>query len=304
MEIRDAEAILSQLSPVLNEAFHPVHHQISFGWGLHFTGGEPFLNYGLLMELTRIAQKLGIPLPFVETNCFWAKDINTAEKKLQDLKDAGLAGILISINPFNIENISFDRIETAYNAGKKVFGDNTMVYQKYYMDFFKAVGLKGKLSFVDFLKMVDTGDLYNRIELLPMGRAVYSLDSLFARYEASEYFGYNCFSELSGNWHVHIDNYCNYIPGFCAGITLGDARNLDNMCQQGIDLDNYPILSALLDDVKKLYELALKYGYQPVKAGYISKCHLCVDIRKHLVKKGLKFEELKPVEYYSHLLDN
>jgi len=37
------------------------------------------------------------------------------------------------------------------------------------------------------------------------------------------------------------------------------------------------------------------------KHGYISKCHLCLDIRKCLAKEG--FEELQPVEFYCHVAD-
>lgn len=303
IDMQDAEVILSELSQTLKKFPYLGQNQISFSYGLHFTGGEPFLNYKLLLELTKIAYKLNIPLPFVETNCFWAKDSRTAQEKLKKLKEAGLAGILISINPFNIENIAFDRIENAYEAGLKVFGNNTIVYQKYYMDFFKSIGLKGKLSFDDFLKKINLKDLYNHIELLPMGRTAYVLEGLFAKYEAREFFGQNCYSELSRNWHVHIDNYRNYIPGFCAGITLGDALELPRMYKEGINLEKYPILKALINDIEKLYKFALEYEYAPLNSGYISKCHLCVDIRKYLVEKGFKFEELKPLDYYSHLLD-
>ena len=97
IDMQDAEVILSELSQTLKKSPYLGQNQISFSYGLHFTGGEPFLNYKLLLELTKIAYKLNIPLPFVETNCFWAKDSRTAQEKLKKLKEAGLAGILISI---------------------------------------------------------------------------------------------------------------------------------------------------------------------------------------------------------------
>ena len=41
-------------------------------------------------------------------------------------------------------------------------------------------------------------------------------------------------------------------------------------------------------------------GYPVSSDGYISKCHLCLDIRKHLSARD-EFEELAPKELYAHL---
>ena len=41
------------------------------------------------------------------------------------------------------------------------------------------------------------------------------------------------------------------------------------------------------------------FGYEEKSEAYVSKCHPCLDIRKHLAKEG--FEELAPKEFYSHL---
>ena len=43
------------------------------------------------------------------------------------------------------------------------------------------------------------------------------------------------------------------------------------------------------------------FGYQELEAGYISQCHLCVDIRKHIVSRTQEFKELKPLEFYSQI---
>ena len=31
------------------------------------------------------------------------------------------------------------------------------------------------------------------------------------------------------NWHNHFDNYSNYLPGFCGGISLDDCRDLESL---------------------------------------------------------------------------
>ncbi|MEO0129924.1 MAG: radical SAM protein, partial [candidate division WOR-3 bacterium] len=111
-------------------------NRIGINYGLHFTGGEPFLNFDLLLELTRMAKRFNIPSLFVETNCFWCKDEETTEKKLLELKKAGLHGILISVNPFILENIPFESTEICIRASEQVFGENLLIYQHYFYQVF------------------------------------------------------------------------------------------------------------------------------------------------------------------------
>lgn len=81
---------------------------------------------------------------------------------------------------------------------------------------------------------------------------------------------------------------------------MGDARNLDSI--RRINLDDRPILDALVTDLRRLYELGVKeFGYKELREGYVSKCHLCVDIRKHIVQQTDEFKELSPREFYRHL---
>ncbi|MEW5760608.1 MAG: hypothetical protein AB1779_07565, partial [Candidatus Thermoplasmatota archaeon] len=123
---------------------------------------------------------------------------------------------------------------------------------------------------------------------------------LFRKYQAKNFFNEYCKDELKREWHVHIDNYSNYMPGYCGGISLGDAKYLDSISQ--INLDEKPILDALVTNIGRLHEFGVKeFEYKDLSEGYISKCHLCVDIRKHIAKKTDKFKELRPIEFYYHL---
>jgi hypothetical protein len=49
--------------------------------GLRITGGEPFLNFGLLLKATRIAEEFNIPSTFWETNSAWCTDDEIATEK-------------------------------------------------------------------------------------------------------------------------------------------------------------------------------------------------------------------------------
>ena len=100
----DVEKILTQLASRIQPSPYG-SESISLNYGLHFTGGEPFLNFDLLLRSTEIANKLNIPSTFVETNCYWCTNDELTRNRLWQLKHAGLNGILISVNPFILEII-------------------------------------------------------------------------------------------------------------------------------------------------------------------------------------------------------
>lgn len=298
MSEQDAEKVLSELAGRIKASpYGP--QRIGVNSGLHITGGEPFLNFDLLLNVTKTAKRLGIPSTFVETNCFWCKDDNTTGAKMAELKDAGLDGILISVNPYILEEVPFERTERAVRIGYGTFGPNAIVYQAFFYKQFCDLKIKETLGFQEYIERAPHNLQF--VELLPMGRAVYELGHLYVGHPARQFFGSSCRTELTREWHVHIDNYCNYMPGFCGGISLGDARDLDRLLG-GIDLSSRPILRALAADLRYLYEIATSdFAYEERKQGYISKCHLCIDMRRHIALKTSEFQELRPRELYKHL---
>ena len=117
---KDVEEILTQLSGRIQGS--PLGtDKIGVNYGVHFTGGEPFLNFDLLLKVVRIAHELKIPSTFVETNSFWCIDDKVTREKLLQLKDEGLHGILISVNPFILEQLPFERTERATRIVEKFF---------------------------------------------------------------------------------------------------------------------------------------------------------------------------------------
>ncbi len=295
---KDSEKILAQLAGKIRGS--PLgSDRIGINYGLHFTGGEPFLNYRLLLKIVETAHRLEIPSIFVETNCFWCGDDNTTRERLVQLKNVGLHGIMISVNPFILEYVPPRRTKRAIRIGKEVFGENAIVYQESFYRQFRRFNIEDILPFEEYIQRNGLSSL-SRMELLPMGRAVYSLGGFFEKYPAKLFFSESCVTELTRDWHVHVDNYGNYIAGYCGGISLGDARDLNSICG-GIDLDDKPVIAALATNIGRLFELGKQFGYEERGEGYISKCHLCVDIRRHLVQQTDKINELAPQEFYRHL---
>jgi len=278
---------------------------VSLNYGIHLTGGEPFLNYGLLLSACRMCAELDIPSTFVETNCFWCADEDRTRELLLRLRDNGLKGMLVSVNPFYLEYVPFERTRRAIRIGREIFGRNLMVYQLEYYRRFTEAGIEGKVSLDDYFKCEGQERFLADAEFFLLGRACYRLGKnqniLLPRYSAERFFRERCIPPFLRSWHNHFDNYANYVPGYCGGISLGDIRELDSLLEKGIDPDEYPVLALLMEeDLEGLLMFGMRHGYTLSEEGYLSRCHLCIDIRRHLVEQG-GFRELFPVEFYRHL---
>jgi hypothetical protein len=294
---KDLNQCLSLLSGKINGApWGP--HSVSLNQGLHFTGGEPFLNYDLLLRATEIANQNSIPSTFVETNCFWCIDEDSTRGKLLELKKAGLKGIMISVNPFYAEYIPFKRTELAIKISEEVFGNNVMIYQWEYYRQFKALGIKEKISLKDYITLTENRNFTGQVEMFLMGRAINTLKKHYPHYSSQQLFRQPCITPVLRNWHNHFDNYGNIMAGFCGGISLGSWRDIDMLVLEGIDLRDKPVLKYLIsEDIEGMYNFAKNKGFVENEAGFISKCDLCFNIRKFLFNRGL-FKELSPAEFY------
>ncbi|TDA35889.1 MAG: hypothetical protein DSO02_00945 [Hadesarchaea archaeon] len=293
-----AEKVLVKLAAAFREQYPPGFSRVGVNLGLHFTGGEPFLNFSLLRKLVRIASELEIPATFVETNAFWCVEEEETKERLLSLKEEGLDGLLVSTNPFLLEHVPFERTELAVRVGGEIFGRNLLVYQEGFFRWAFRRGFRGILRLEKLLEL-EGEEILAELELLPMGRFPFRLGHLCARYPAERFLHRSCLGELTRPWHVHVDNYFNYLPGYCGGISLGDARHLEFPAE--LKLEDFPVLRALATSLGKLLELGKEHGYRERKEGYVSACHLCLDIRRHLVKQTKEFRELRPLEFYYFL---
>jgi hypothetical protein len=270
---------------------------VSLNYGLHFSGGEPFLNFDLLLKGVEIARKLDIPSTFVETNCYWCTNSEITRERLWLLKEKGLRGILISVNPFYLEYVPFEQTERAIRIAREVFGENVMIYQLEYYFRFKQLGIRDIIT-VDNYMDSDQGKWARDIEMFITGRAAYNFQHVYKKYPAAFFIKQFCHPPFIRSWHNHFDSYGNYLPGYCGGISLGNWPNINTFITEGLDIGERPVLGYLIKrDFKGLLKFAKSYGYQEPDEGYISKCHFCLDVRKYLVMQK-DFEELQPREFY------
>lgn len=83
------------------------------------SGGEPFLNFDLLVQAVHYAKGQGAVVTCV-TNAYWATSVERARDLLNQLKNAGLHSFAISTSRFHQEFIKKQRVERALQASREV----------------------------------------------------------------------------------------------------------------------------------------------------------------------------------------
>ncbi|MGQ9778644.1 MAG: radical SAM protein [Bacillota bacterium] len=298
-----ARAFAALAGRIVPSPWGPDH--IGLNHGLHLSGGEPFLNYELLCRAVAMATEAGIPSLFVETNCFWCTDEKITRERLRELKNLGLKGILISVNPFYLEYVPFARTRLAVAVAAEIFGRDALVYQAEYYRRFLRLGIEGTLPLTEYLRREGVADFLRGVEFFLMGRAIYRIAAEgllpFCRRPARAFLAGRCRPPFLRPWHNHFDNYGHFLPGYCAGLSLGDYRELDHLLTRPLTEEETPVLWYLAqEDLAGLLRFAVDLGYEEETTGYFSRCHLCLEIRRFLARTG-RFVELAPQEFYTRL---
>jgi len=293
MSVEDVHTALTQAKKVWGQGFQ-----------VHLTGGEPFMNFPLLLQSTRIAVDLGIPV-YVETNAGWCRDISLAEVRFRQLREAGMDAVLISVSPFHQETIPLQRSLDGISAAHLAFGTSrVIVYQSEWLpemarhDRMAPVPLD---TYVAAYGQPQAGlHLWRGYGLISGGRSGYRLGDLAIKQPAGDFRGMDCSQELLFAPHSHLDLYGNFIPAFCGGIMLGRWFDLGALVSDIRAARFEPMVKLLVDDGPYgLYQYARDYyDYHDLEGGYAGKCHLCVDIRRHLIGVGVFEENLRPNGFY------
>jgi MoaA/NifB/PqqE/SkfB family radical SAM enzyme len=94
---------------VINEAL-----SLGTEW-VSFSGGEPFLENGLLYDLITLSRGMGLKTEVV-TNGFWGKTEEEARGTLLPLIEAGLDVLNLSVDDFHGEYVPFESARNSYRA--------------------------------------------------------------------------------------------------------------------------------------------------------------------------------------------
>jgi hypothetical protein len=277
------------------------------GWDhpfqIHFTGGEPFLNFPLLLEAVRLASELGIP-NYAETNAGWCLNGETTIRRFVALRDAGMAAILISCSPFHAESVPLARTLLAIEKATEVFGrQQVIVYMPHCLAQIQQFGTQGTVPlerYVERFGLAEAGRmLWDAYGIIPSGRSGYRLGHLARKQPPVAFEAENCRLEILYAHHSHFDLYGNYISWFCGGLTVGDWHELPRLLDDFRARRYPPIIDLLVGSGPyALFDRARQqHGYRELPQGYTGKCHLCVDVRKHLAQCG-DYPELRPLQFY------
>ncbi|MCP4542243.1 MAG: radical SAM protein [Chloroflexi bacterium] len=275
---------------------------------VHLTGGEPFLHFPLLLKGTRMATELGIWV-YVETSGGWCTDEVEAVERFSALREAGLQAVLISCSPFHAERIPPARTTRTIRAALEIFGSRRVtVYMSQFLEIMQRFSddLERPTPLSRYEEELGLAGahrlLWEGYHVVSGGRAGYELSYLAGAYPAETFAGTSCAGEALYAQHSHLDLYGNFIPAWCGGLTVGDWRDLAQV-QDSFQKKSYsPLLKMLVEQGPYgLCEMAgERYGYQFRAEGYTGKCHLCVDVRRHLVEMD-DFAELRPRGFYENL---
>lgn len=271
-------------------------------FSIHVGGGEPFLNPGGLEMVLDMASSVGVRVEYVETNSSWFKDRDSACSILSSLREKGLSTLLVSISPFHNEHIPFWKVKGVMQACEAV-GIGVFPWISDFFQEINALGDKTTHSLAEY----ETSYGPDYLRRLPArywihfgGRAVKTfVDVLGMRpFEEILASGRRGCDELLDVSHFHLDLFGNYIPGLCSGLAI----ERDDLGHP-LGPKKYPLICTLFQKgVTGLYDLATeKYGFKPAQ-GYMSKCHLCLDIRKYLALDiKIDSRELRPLEFYKNI---
>ena len=245
-----------------------------------FFGGEPLLNFDLLVSLIEEVKRFDIQKIGLPTNGFWGKTELVAKDYALKLKNAGLYRISFSVDAFHQDFISIDTIKRAIRAAHKAGIEWIAVLSQYlgsqdekniFNDKTKAMTHELSKEF-EFFHQINS-------ELNVMGRAISELTSYYPMTaipsEKCLVFKVPMFMIDPNGWVFHHS---------CHGICIGNAKNKSpSQIISEFKYRKHPIISKVVakGGPQNLLELAIEKGFKP-QNGYADKCHLCYSVRNFL----------------------
>jgi hypothetical protein len=268
------------------------------GCRIHLTGGEPFGNWPLLLEICRRAHDAGLaPLEKIETNAFWADDERSIVDRLGALDAAGMGTLSISTDPYHQRYVPIERCRLLARLAEDILGADRV--QIRWRDWLADGSDTAHLDATEWRALVTRYAASGRDRL--SGRAADLIAPHLPGRPAECFANSPCREAILRSRHVHVDPAGRIMPGVCAGIVLGrfGPQSVDEIWH-GLDADcaTRPIISTLArEGPVGLLPDACAAGFIP-HATYAAQCHLCWHVRKHHALAGRHREILAPEWLY------
>ena len=284
---------------MIDRVFETLAHEPGLA-GIHLAGGEAGLAMDRLEYAVRSALAHGIRVDYLETNAYWCNTLREARHGFERLKTAGLSAVLISASLFHNEFVPLERTCHAIRAAEAVFGQHgVIVYTRDVLQLMKAHLAPDRTHTIRESSQLlglapDRGDLWRlHSYLIPGGRAAEVLTAGLERYPAAHFQNARCDQDLQNTSHFHITPDGSLFTGLCGGIAAGTLEDL----HPHISAEETPLFDTLCrSGPHGLCRLA-EGDFHPDPEGYVSKCHLCLEVRKALHARG-GYRELSPDAFY------
>lgn len=264
---------------------------------VHIGGGEPFLDFNGLISVIRELRNADISPEYVETNAYWAGNDDAAEEKLRILRQEGVNTLCISLDLYHVEYVPYEYPLRLARICEKT-GMQYFLWKEQFLPVLSRLPPASPHSSTEMEHQIspdyiaDTARSYG-IQL--GGRAINIENEYVPLRPVDRLLEDTPCRNLLSTGHFHIDLDACFIPPGCTGLRLPLAELI-----AGIPGGKYPVFEALYSGgIRKLLELAHRYGFVERRDGYPSKCNLCFHIRRYLVRHG--FSELDGEHYEESL---
>ncbi len=244
---------------------------------IYLEGGEPFLYYPIMLEVTKYARTFGLDVGIV-SNGFFGTSVADAIEWLRPLKE-------ISVSPIFISN-------DQYHSGDS----NQSSPAGHAIEAARQLGIDTNTICIDPPSSIE--DDQNPGEAIIgggvrfRGRAVQKVQSGDLPKQNWDTFTACPDEDFVNIKRLHLDSYGNLYP--CQGVVVGNLVNnsLAEIVEQ-YDPSSHPIIAPILNGGPA--ELVRRFDL-PLRNQYLDACHLCYLARKILLEQFPEY--LAPAQVY------
>jgi hypothetical protein len=248
-------------------------------------GGEPMLYPARAIAIFKKAHKMKIPVIEMLTNGTWGRDKKRAKALAKNLKDAGLNTLGISVDAFHLEYIPLEYPRQAAQASLMA-GIEKVVWNVAVLESLSAENRYDKMTAQILKELEPVGIEAHVHKVTAAGRALETIPQFFQRVPLEG----PCEGETPMENTLTNPQSLTIEPSgsveVCWHLSIGNAKEtpLDRIINE-YDWQKMPMVKVLVEEgpmglLKEVEPLVGPFN----KDLYVNKCHLCVEIRKHLLR--------------------
>jgi pyruvate-formate lyase-activating enzyme len=267
----------------LLEALRLLHET---GRVVHIAGGEPMLHWDALAGDLAVAAKKGLAPHFIETNCSWATSDAEVTRRLEQMRQLGLTGILMSADPFHQAHVPPERFLRVRRIAREMLGGENVwcpdVPDSRIREYARIARDEQQLrehvrAHPPMMVGSAHATLREFLDAYPIERVplTHGWQESYATRECAPEF------DRRGMWEIHVDPYGN-IQTNCGVILANVAdRGVEEVLAAGPAGANWATEILAGEGPFGLLEVAEREGFaRPARV--VSKCDLCYRVRRFL----------------------